>query len=92
MSDTISTKPRSGQWLREPGAQLLGFLGANITLGALTAVVIPLLVGRHAHPIWDPFLGAWRQPDLVSPLTIVSFAGGILLMAVAVRRIRTARR
>jgi hypothetical protein len=89
--DTKQSRDRSSPWLREPGAQLLGFLGANIALGALAAVIFPLLV-EHAHPIWDPFAGAWRQSDLVPPLTVVAFVGGILLMTVAYRRIRFARR
>jgi hypothetical protein len=33
--DAASTKSLSGVWLRNSGAQLLGFLGANMTIGGL---------------------------------------------------------
>jgi hypothetical protein len=90
--DTASPKSLSGVWLRNPGAQLLGFLGANMTIGALAALLIPLLVERNAPATWSPALAAWQPADvpttLVLALTVLAFPGGLVLMALAVRQLR----
>jgi hypothetical protein len=96
MSTDTSTKSLAGGWLRNPGAQLLGFLGANMTVGSLVALVVPLLVERHGGATWNPVLAAWQSadalPGVVLTLTVLAFVVGPVLMALAVRSIRTSRR
>jgi hypothetical protein len=75
---------RAGPRLPNPGAQLLGFLGANMTVGALAVLIVPVLVEPRAGASWGSVA--------VMCLAALAFIGGLLLMTLAVRRIRSSGR
>jgi hypothetical protein len=97
-NDTTSTSghKHSGPRLRNPGAQLLGFLGANMTVGSLAVLAVPLLIEQHVGASWNPVLAASQRfaalPAVVMCLVALAFIGGLVLMMLAVRRIRSSGR
>jgi hypothetical protein len=100
MTVDLSAKLRRAARSLRTRAHAIGFLGANLTVGAVAAWTLTLIRDLQDGTEWSPLrlLAPWSQPEPelsmsafgLTGVALVAFLAGIALMASAARELSEA--